>query len=169
VVAEGTNVTQGDLVAYSGESASGFDHLHFDLARGASYEQNNTHPLLYLPYNNTQSPVVSRPLSEYFDISSRVVNFTVTVDSDELDLLGVTVNGSINSGSTQFDGTFDFPEMNHNTENKTALDNSSQTLPNGVIVTVYPESHNKYNTECVIHFAFDFSASIAGGVTITDF
>ena len=58
LVTEGDNVTAGQLIAMSGESASGFDHLHFDLAVGASYEQNNTHPLFYLPYVNVGSPIV---------------------------------------------------------------------------------------------------------------
>lgn len=56
IVTEGDNVTAGQHIAYSGESTSGFDHLHFDIAVGASYEQNNTHPLTYLPYDNYESP-----------------------------------------------------------------------------------------------------------------
>lgn len=38
LVSEGSNVTAGDHIAYSGEDAdSGFDHLHFDMAVGQTY------------------------------------------------------------------------------------------------------------------------------------
>lgn len=62
------------------------------------------------------------------------------------------------------EGTFNFVAMNKMTYYKPDLDDSEQTLSNGVVVTVSPHSHNANNVECVIDFNFDFTALINSGV-----
>ena len=81
-------------MALSGASASGFNHLHFDIAVGASYEYRNTHPLYYLDYPNTDVPHIAKINQNYVHTPHKKVSFEVTVSSTELDLIEVSVKGT---------------------------------------------------------------------------
>lgn len=158
------------MIALSGESAdSGFDHLHFDIAVGAFYETNNTHPLVYMKYNDTKTPNITNPNPMYFNRTTRKLNVTVTVNKNELDLVGLTVNGYVNNWAVNVSANIDWPTLNHITLVKDNLDIRSQTLSNGVVVTFYPEKYNINTAEYVTHFEVDFSALIAPSVQISNY
>ena len=93
-------------------------------------------------------------------------SFSVTVSSDELDLVEAGVQGLING--IIVGATFNFVAMNKMTYNKPDLDFSEQVLPNGVIVTVSPHPHNANNNECVVDFVFDFGAVVVADVISYD-
>ena len=116
-VNEGALVQKGDLIASSGESASGFDHLHFDIAVGSSYEYRNTHPLYYLPYPNTDVPHISKvDLGlPHFHASNKSVTFKTTVSSTELDMIEVGVRGSINNSPVEAVFNFRDENLRHDT------------------------------------------------------
>ena len=163
-------VQAGDLIALSGEAAdSGFDHLHFDIAVGSSFETNNTHPLVYMKYNDTTTPNITSPNPIYFNRTTRKLNVTVKVAEGELDLMGLTVNGYVNNWAINISAIIDWPTLNHITLVKPNLDNRSQTLDNGVVVTFYPEKHNINNTEYVTHFEVDFTSLIGSLVQINNY
>ena len=52
-------VTKGDLIGYSGESASGFEHVHFEIRDAppqdsfSNWSRDAVHPLGVLPYNDS--------------------------------------------------------------------------------------------------------------------
>ena len=93
-------------------------------------------------------------------------SFSVTVSSDELDLVEAGVQGLING--IIVGATFNFVAMNKMTYNKPDLDFSEQVLPNGVVVTVSPHPHNANNNECVVDFVFDFGSVIVADVISYD-
>jgi len=52
-VSVGDSVSQGDPIALSGESSSGYDHLHFEMRVGGTWQAHCENPLGYLPYTDT--------------------------------------------------------------------------------------------------------------------
>lgn len=92
----GDTVSKGDLVGFTGESASGFDHLHFEIRdapaddKFSSWSRDALHPLLVLPYSDPIPPTVtfdavdiSNPLNPVVEVS---VN-TPRVDVNRVELL----------------------------------------------------------------------------------
>lgn len=48
----GQQVSKGDIIAYSGASASGFEHLHFEIRVGGRYQRHCCNPWKFLPNAN---------------------------------------------------------------------------------------------------------------------
>ena len=62
-VAVDQDVTQGQLLGYTGESSTGYAHLHFELRDGGSWQQYCIHPLSRLPYDNSAPGPNTRRMS----------------------------------------------------------------------------------------------------------
>jgi murein DD-endopeptidase MepM/ murein hydrolase activator NlpD len=95
-VAAGDTVSKGDLVGYSGESASGFDHLHFEIRNApaddtkSGWQRDAIHPLSALPYSDPTPPTVTFGAVDTTDPLNPVVEVTVTtprVDVNRVELL----------------------------------------------------------------------------------
>lgn len=84
-------VVKGQIVAYSGQSVSEFDHLHFEIRDGGLFQKNCIHPLNVLPYNDSQLPAVSftavnsgNPLLPAADVSVTLPATVVDLNRVEL-------------------------------------------------------------------------------------
>ncbi len=102
VVAVGEQVVKGQLIGYSGESASGFDHLHFEVrdAPGAhdiysNWSRDAIHPLTFLPHPESSGASNMSVAITDVDVSSPSnPKPTVQIEmpsGDELDLARVEV------------------------------------------------------------------------------
>lgn len=90
-VSENDIVNQGDLIGYSGESSSGFDHLHFEIRDKGIYQRNCINPFGMLPYsdtNNLQLDITSVDLTDKYNPD---VTVEITSPSRELDFNRVEV------------------------------------------------------------------------------
>lgn len=102
----GTIVTQGQIVAQSGESLigytgvchpddqpspGGFDHLHFEIRDGGVTQKSCVHPLLVLPYPDAGPPAVTIASVDAADPMHPIVKVTVTTTPMETDLESVEV------------------------------------------------------------------------------
>ncbi|NKB49627.1 MAG: tandem-95 repeat protein [Alphaproteobacteria bacterium] len=89
-VSVGDTVSKGDLVAFSGESASGFDHLHFEIRdapaddKFSSWQRDAIHPLIVLPYSDPTPPTVTFGAVDTSSPSNPVVE--VKVDTPRVDV-----------------------------------------------------------------------------------
>ena len=84
-------VTQGQVIGYSGSSTSDFEHLHFEIRDNGLYQRNCVHPLTAMPYADLTAPAVAIDDVDWTDPSNPVVQVTVDVSVDELDLGAVEV------------------------------------------------------------------------------
>jgi len=109
VVAEGDSVSQGDVIGYSGMSDSGFEHLHFEIRDNGYYQMYCVHPMYAMPYVNTYAPEVSIDNVDLSDPESPVVEVTVTVVTNELDLAAIEVCVYEDTGS----GIFSYEEIDY--------------------------------------------------------
>ncbi|MGB0389877.1 MAG: M23 family metallopeptidase, partial [Ardenticatenaceae bacterium] len=117
VVSEGDLLTVGDLIGYSGESATparrllnspalplsrspalpllgdegGFDHLHFEFREGCVYQECNRHPWGYLPYSDT---LPLTPTLSGANLSGTQALLLLDIESapDQLDLDGLELS-----------------------------------------------------------------------------
>ncbi len=77
-------ISKGDLIGYTGESASGFDHLHFELRDAPAddvfsrWQRDTVHTLFVLPYQDATSPTVTLGPVDQSDPLAPVVEITVT-------------------------------------------------------------------------------------------
>jgi murein DD-endopeptidase MepM/ murein hydrolase activator NlpD len=95
-VSVGETVAKGDLVGYTGESASGFDHLHFEIRdappddKFSRWQRDAIHPLLVLPYADPTPPDITFDAVDISDPMNPVVEVTVNtprVDVNRVELL----------------------------------------------------------------------------------
>jgi len=94
VVNEGATVSKGDFIGYSGESASGFDHLHFEIRDAkpsdpfSSWQRDTVNPVGILPYVSTDSATIT--FDDTTDLTQPYVLITVEsprVDVNRIELL----------------------------------------------------------------------------------
>ena len=88
-------VSKGDLIGYTGESASGFDHLHFELRDAPAddvfsrWQRDTVHTLFVLPYQDATAPTITLGPVDQSDPLAPVVDVTVTaqrVDINRVEL-----------------------------------------------------------------------------------
>ena len=71
--------------------SNGFDHLHFEIRDGGLYQKDCVHPLLVLPYIDATAPQVAIKSMDVSDPSAPIVDVTVQLPPEELDLNRVEV------------------------------------------------------------------------------
>lgn len=105
VVSENVAVSKGDLIGYSGESESGFAHLHFEIRHAPSddaysaWQQDAIHPLNVLPYVNPSENNMTVSVDNVIQSGAKIhVTATVSTPLNELDLKRIEV--SVYSHST---------------------------------------------------------------------
>ncbi len=93
VVAPGDNVAKGQLIGYSGVSASGFEHLHFEIRDApasdplSAWQRDAVHPMSVLPYSVPNNTTVS--IDSVNVVDPAATRATVTVTSNRYDLTEV--------------------------------------------------------------------------------
>lgn len=90
-VSEGDSVTQGQVIGTSGCSESGFEHIHFEIRDDDLWQKACVHPMSAMPYDDLTAPSVTIDDVDWSDPSAPVVQVTVEVSADELDLRAVEV------------------------------------------------------------------------------
>ena len=90
-------VAAGQLLGYTGESVSGFEHLHFEIRDAppedpsSRWQRDTVHPLGVLPYSDPAS--VSGTVDvQAVDAQSDVYNVTVMVETTRHDVLGLELS-----------------------------------------------------------------------------
>ncbi len=86
VVVVDVSVSKGDLIGYSGASASGFEHLHFEIrdAPGfdpfSSWQRDCVHPVGVLPYSSATVPAIIFETVDTSDPANPQVRLKVLAD-----------------------------------------------------------------------------------------
>jgi murein DD-endopeptidase MepM/ murein hydrolase activator NlpD len=107
------SVSKGDLIGYSGESESGFDHIHFEIRNSPSFDyysawqRDAIHPLHVLPYSDSSVPTISFDSVNTSTPESPVVQVTVT--TPRVDVTGVEL--------VIYDGAYQLVNQPGNTAN----------------------------------------------------
>ncbi|MBB5189129.1 MULTISPECIES: M23 family metallopeptidase [Zhongshania] len=101
VVASGAQVNKGDLIAYTGVSASGFSHLHFEVRDAnpadlySRWQRDAVHPLRVLPYSRNQSNPMTVAFSEVQSLGGNAMQVSLRIEqaaaAERLDLAKVSV------------------------------------------------------------------------------
>ena len=83
VVNEGATVKKGDFIGYSGESSSGFDHLHFEIRDAkpsdpfSSWQRDAVNSVGILPYQSSDSATITFDSVDTTNPDNPVVQVTV--------------------------------------------------------------------------------------------
>ena len=116
---EGQWVERGRLIGYSGESSSGFAHLHFEVRDGGIYQRHAVHPLLVLPYGDSDgstgsglAPSAIIKNVRRVDPEMLQVEVSVTASPEELDLNRLEVFVYDAGGSELARHSFDMNDWN---------------------------------------------------------
>ncbi len=131
-VAENDPVSAGDLIGYSGASASGFEHLHFEFREGCLYQDCNRNPWAYLPYID-EAP--GQPLATGANLGdSATLLLELSTPAGQLDLEGLDLDWGGQSLQVSFNainatGDRNRPEL---------LDHPAIELDDGVTACLFP-------------------------------
>lgn len=141
-------VAQGEAVALSGASSSGFAHLHFETRQGSVQRQDAVNPYRYLPYTDTLRHTIA--ITEVLADGS--VWLRVTAPADELDLNTVTL--TVRSAITG--GLLAAPVLDYEARNKNYLGDPTQIdIPDldGVLIQplIYTSSTPLYVVDFLFH------------------
>ncbi len=144
-VAINTPVNQGDLVGLSGTSASGFDHLHYEVRDGGTTQDDCRHPLGYLPTADSPPPFPVL-VGANLDAAGHVLVFDVSTPRTEIDIDGMRVAW----GSDVINFSFDFI-TSINPGAATDLDDPALDLGGGLVSGVIPD---RTSADYLWRFAF---------------
>ncbi|NIP18655.1 MAG: peptidoglycan DD-metalloendopeptidase family protein, partial [Xanthomonadales bacterium] len=95
VVADDEVVVKGQLLGYTGESGSGFDHLHFEIRDApdwdvfSSWQRDTIHPFGVLPYSEPNNTTILFNNLDFTNPAAGIVDVTIT--SNRYDLVRVEV------------------------------------------------------------------------------
>ena len=112
-VPEGATVNKGDLIGYSGESASGFQHVHFEIRTApvddvfSNWQRDAVNPTGVLPYVSSDSASITFDSVDNSDPTNPIVE--VTVESTRVDINRVEL--------TLYDGALNEISQSGNTPN----------------------------------------------------
>jgi murein DD-endopeptidase MepM/ murein hydrolase activator NlpD len=96
VVAANQKVSKGELIGYTGTSASGFEHLHFELRNAPAFDyysrwqRDAIHPLRLLPYSDASTPAISFDSVDTSNPGAPIVEMTVT--SERVDITRIELS-----------------------------------------------------------------------------
>lgn len=109
LVITGQVVGQGEPIALSGVSDSGFPHLHFEIRDGSVWREDTVNPWRYLPYSDTIRHTIA--ITEMLNDNAVWVQATTPADELDIQTISITVK---DSGSNQILGNrvFDFEAWN---------------------------------------------------------
>lgn len=149
-------VSRGDQVALSGESVSGFAHLHFEVRRDGLFQRNCVNPWMELPYTDSSTSLqVSVESVQAGDNDNEYIIVVIASQPRTiLDLNGVRLQIRANedgSGQILFEKEVNFNAMTLATENWEDLDDPVQDD-----VTIEPASFSSTEPDRAVYtFTFD--------------
>ncbi len=89
-VSANQSVSKGDLIGYTGESVSGFAHLHFEIRDSPSFDpysawqRDAIHPLHVLPYHDSSLPTIT---FDFVDLPM----VQLTINTPRVDVTGLAL------------------------------------------------------------------------------
>lgn len=156
-------VTVGDLIGYSGESSSGFSHIHFEFRDGCLYQDCNRNPWQYLPYTDTQ-PLTPTLMGANLSQTNTLLLIESKTPFNQLDLEGLELLWGSNHITVAFN------EINATTDRDMPylLDHPFISLEDGVDVCIFPASFNTSSDEAAYRIAFrNLDSSVTTGSAVT--
>lgn len=132
VVSPDDLVTVGDLIGYSGQSASGFAHLHLEFRDGCLYQDCNRNPWEYLPYTDWPPALPALQGANLATPFGTLLLLEASTPADQLDLDGLDLNWGADSVQLSFNNintttprewpqTLDYPVLALNEEIEACL------------------------------------------------
>jgi hypothetical protein len=110
-VKEGDEVKQGQVIGHSGKTPNGYQRMRFELRDGGTSQGFAVHPLHALPYSNSTPPRLS-----VHNVSAgkthSTVEMTVSVPSDEMDLVRVELEVVVAGKGEPHKVVYDMDEWN---------------------------------------------------------
>ena len=100
LVAEESNVSKGDLIGYTGTSASGFAHLHFEIRDAPSFDvfsrwqRDAINPLQEFPYQSSDSASINIDSVDTVNPANPVVALTVQTTRRDVNRVDLTLSDS---------------------------------------------------------------------------
>ena len=97
VVNQDDTVVKGQLLGYTGESASGFDHVHFEIRDAPDFDafsawsRDAIHPLSVVPYAAANSTTITFNSVDLSDPLAGVVDLNITSNRFDLVYVGLTL------------------------------------------------------------------------------
>lgn len=163
VVDVGDLVTVGDLVGYSGESVSEFDHMHFEMRDGCANQNCNRNPWGYLPYSDT-APALPTLIGANLGVSQSSLLLEASTLPSQLDLEGLEV-----TWGDPFDVSFDAINATTDPDFPEGLDHPLVDLGNGASVCILPAKFNTSSTAASYRFALrGLPVAASGGLAGSD-
>ncbi len=113
VVTAGDTVNKGQLLGYTGQSASGFEHLHFEIRNApasdpfSSWSRDAVNPLGVLPYSSTEGVTLQMDTVTGLDSGAPQVEVTVTSPRADIVRVELTLYNSRGKEVTQPGNTAD--------------------------------------------------------------
>lgn len=166
-VVEGQTVYQGDVLGLSGASASGYQHLHFEMRLFGNRESHCVNPMSFLSYSDVAPRVPVLNGANRDAGNERLFFFQIEADDEELDTeqLRFRRNGQ--------EYVWNWVDSNRATADvdPTKLDRPVVTFEPGIKALVFPEYMGITRDESVIHVAlFDTGGVVGFGdqVVLTD-
>ena len=104
----------GEYIGLSGASRSGFEHLHFEIREGGSWQRDSVHPLAFLPHDDTSPAEVDIDAVLFDDpVAPLIVHAVVTRPATELDFQRIEVElYSANDDRLMSSHSYDVNEWN---------------------------------------------------------
>ncbi|MFQ5857204.1 MAG: cellulase family glycosylhydrolase [Anaerolineae bacterium] len=161
-VEEDDLVTAGDLIGYSGESASGFDHLHLEFRDGCVNQDCNRNPWGYLPYADQSPDLLTLHGANLSSPTGALLLLEASTAADQLDLDGLDLTWGAD------DVRLSFNDINATTPSDwpEALDHPLVSLDGTVQACLFPERFNASYTTADYRLAFrGLDASANSGST----
>ena len=107
LVADESAVSKGDLIGYSGSSASGFEHLHFEIRDAPAFDvlsrwqRDAINPLEGLPYQSPESATISFDAVDTSNPLNPVVLLTVQTLRRDVSRVDLTLSDSSGNAIAQ--------------------------------------------------------------------
>lgn len=153
VVEEGDHVEAGDVIGYTGESESGFAHLHFEIRDGGLYQRHAVHPLLVLPYGDAGAPDL-RIDGARVNRGELSVDVVVTMPATEADLRTIDVHVLDGAGHVVDEGSFDMIAWNRLWTPQSGNPNKYLDDPTFASLHIRPDRFNASSRDYGIHVDF---------------
>ena len=166
-VKTGDTVNQGEEVGTTGTSASGFEHLHFEIRRGGYYQRNAVNPFVYLPYTDDpfgHTAIISGVYVHTASVTPTVIaRVVVTAPANELDFnrLALTVTDSEGQRDWRVADFHVFNIQKSTIEHPEVLDN-----PYVDDICIMPARFNTTTQEYRIDFVF-YGLKGSNSITLT--
>ena len=151
-LSEGDSVTQGDKVGESGMSRSCYQHLHFELREGGTYQAVCRNPLERMPYTDTGAPTGPTLVGANQTVDETLLYFTFTTPDTELDLNAIEVDW----GSDQVRWDWQVANKANGPSFPEGMDRPVIDLATGIYGVGLPEHMNAASTQA------DYAFAVAG-------